>query len=147
MLHPAFTADDFSPTKFETAEIKAKFANHFLLFVSRDFPKTMFTSAFYRTLHSTFGHIAHYDQAGFWAEFFTTTEDKIRFLDETLRYPCWGDPTFTFSDVEKAIIARLRSDNPIQKLIHRRDAMNTASEKTELQRLMVKYPEFVRSAS
>ena len=31
----------------------------------------------------TFGHIAHYNQSGFYSEFFESTMDKVRFLEQT----------------------------------------------------------------
>ena len=74
-----FTADQFTPTKWETASDKAAFANRFVRFVQSDFAAKHFTDKFYRRLSNCFGMIAHYNRGGFWSEFFTTTEDKVRF--------------------------------------------------------------------
>src|SRR5664279_3980752 len=97
---PTFIASKFVPTKWDTTQAKAWFAKQFVAFVQSDFDGEYFTERFYRRLSMTFGHIAHYDRGGFWETFFTTTADKVRFLMETLQYPCYGDPAWTYSDVE-----------------------------------------------
>ena len=95
-----FHAEQFTATQFYTAEQKAKFANQFARFVERDFPRSAFTKSFYNILNGTFGHIAHYDIHGFWNEFFTTPEDKRRFIEQSLRCGGVGNPAYCFSDVE-----------------------------------------------
>ncbi|HUZ97372.1 MAG TPA: hypothetical protein VMU57_20910 [Edaphobacter sp.] len=98
-----FLAQEFTATKFRTADEKAKFANHFFRFVSSSFAETLFTQAFYERLSNTFGHIAHNSKAGFYDEFFRNAKDQLRFLDQVVKWPCYGDPAWTFSDVERAI--------------------------------------------
>jgi len=105
---PAFVAADFVPTQWDAAEQKAKFANALLTFVAQDFPRSKFHESFYRRLSNTFGHIAHYDSVGFCGRFFLTAADKLEFLEQCVTWPCYGDPTFTYSDAERAIGARLR---------------------------------------
>ena len=80
-----------------------RFAQQFVRFVESDFAAKHFNDRFYRRLSNTFGHIAHYNRAGFWEVFFTTTADKVRFLEQTLQHPCYGDPAWTYSDVERAL--------------------------------------------
>ena len=108
---PAFVAADFVPTHWDNAEQKAKFANALLTFVAQDFPRSKFHESFYRRLSNTFGHIAHYNSAGFYERFFLTPEDKLEFLEQCVTWACHGDPTYTYSDVERAVAARLRSAN------------------------------------
>jgi len=105
---PAFTADDFVPTQWDSAEKKAKFANHLMRFIANDFPRSQFHKEFYRRLSMTFGHIAHYDSAGFYAHYFESAERKQKFLKACMAWPCYGDSAFTYSDVERAVIARLK---------------------------------------
>ena len=105
---PAFVAADFVPTHWDSAEQKAKFANALLTFVAQDFPRSKFHESFYRRLSNTFGHIANYNSAGFYGRFFLTAEDKLEFLEQCVTWPCHGDPTYTYSDVERAVVARLR---------------------------------------
>ncbi len=76
-----------------------------MTFIAHDFPRSKFQESFYRRLSNTFGHIANYDSAGFYGRFFLTAEDKLVFL---VTWPCHGDPTYTYSDVERAVAARLR---------------------------------------
>ena len=76
--------------------------------MAQDFPRSKFHKDFYRRLSNTFGHIAHYDSARFYQHFFLTAKDKLEFLEQCVTWPCYGDPTFTYSDAERAIGARLR---------------------------------------
>jgi hypothetical protein len=110
---PAFVAADFVPTQWDTAEQKAKFANALLTFVAQDFPRSKFHESFYRRLSNTFGHIANYNSTGFYGRFFLTPEGKFEFLEQCVTWPCYGDPTFTYSDVERAVGARLRKSQII----------------------------------
>ena len=96
-----FTAEQFTPT---TTADKAKFANQFVKFVESDFDRKNFPKWFYQRLRNTFGHIAwRGTKAGFYAYFFEAEIGKVRFLGETLAHPCYGDPTFTYSDVEREL--------------------------------------------
>ena len=105
---PAFVAADFVPTQWDTAEQKAKFANALLTFVAQDFPRSKFHESFYRRLSNTFGHIACYNRDGFYERFFLTAKDKLEFLEQCAEWPCFGDPVYTYSDVERAVGERLR---------------------------------------
>ena len=107
-FRPGLVAADFVPTQWESAEQKAKFANALLRFIAADFPRSKFHEGFYRRLSNTFGHIAHYNRDQFYDHFFLSAEDKLAFLEQCVTWPCYGDPTFTYSDVERAIGARLR---------------------------------------
>jgi len=97
-----FDASQFTPTNWDTAEDKARFANHFVRFVEKDFPWTLFHKTFYNRLSMTFHHIAHFNRHGFYTVFFRSTADKVRFLKWTLQ-PCFGDPAYTYIDVEREI--------------------------------------------
>lgn len=110
-----FEASEFTPTKVNTAEDKAKFANQFMRFVESDFKQSLFTKAFYQRLSLTFGHIAHFNQGGFFEQFFTTTADVLRFLEQSVNCPCYGDPEWTYSDVERALVEWLKGSGLIEK--------------------------------
>jgi len=97
--------EQYTPTEFSTSTSKEKFEKQFKKFVTggykfRDFPKW-----FYTRLSTCFGHIACYDQHQFYAVFFITPEDRRRFNNMTLSWPCHGDPASTYSDVEKVLQA------------------------------------------
>jgi hypothetical protein len=106
---PAFTAAEFMPTQWATADDKAKFANALMKFIANQLPRQSFTKPLYQRLSNTFGHIAHTNLEGFYGAFFERDFDKVVFLEQTLNWPHFGDPTFTFSDVERAIKRRLRA--------------------------------------
>lgn len=136
---PAPTAAEFTPTRFCPASTKAWFAAHYLRFVSSDFPRHQFTNRFYQQLMHTSGHIAHYDLAGFWSEFFTSLDGKVEFLQQTDQHPCHGQPQHTWCDVERAIIHRLRH---VDLLGFYRDALRQhqdSMERAELARLKAKF--------
>jgi hypothetical protein len=106
-----FLPSDFTATKFSTAGDKAEFGNTFLRFIESEWASALFTKSFYNRLSMSFGHIAHYNRAQFYEEWFSSLADQVRFLKHTLRFPCYGDPEYTFSDVERAIQRELVNRN------------------------------------
>ena len=100
-----FKAEQFVATQWDTAEDKAKFANHLVRFVESDYSRSLFYKWFYRRLSNCFGHIAHYNLDGFYHEWFTSDPRNggRRFLYNIAKWPCYGDPKFTYSDVEKEL--------------------------------------------
>jgi hypothetical protein len=103
-----FTADQFKPTKWSTSEDKARFANQFVQFCRSGFSWKKFHKTFYRQLINTFGHIAHYNQLGFYEYFFgpvkASVHDGRMFLDNCRLHIPYDDGSCTFSDVEKVLI-------------------------------------------
>jgi hypothetical protein len=55
----------------------------------------------------TFSDIAHYNKLGFWETFFENTADYVQFLQNIATHPFWGDPAYTYSDIEKVARARV----------------------------------------
>jgi hypothetical protein len=98
-----FLPSDFTATKFSTAADKAEFGNTLLRFIESEWASALFTKSFYNRLSMCFGHIAHYCRSQFYDEWFSSLAAQVRFLKHTLRFPCYGDPEYTFSDVERAI--------------------------------------------
>jgi hypothetical protein len=45
LLNPAFTAAEFTPTQWASAEGKAKFAKTLMKFIANEFPRQSFTRA------------------------------------------------------------------------------------------------------
>lgn len=134
-----FTADSFTATKWDDADTKARFARQFVRFVESDFSERQFTQVFYKRLSLTFGHIAHFNRHGFYETFFASTEGKVRFLRQTLRHPCWGDPSYTYSDVERALQSWLRQNGVLDRHERRLAEEQEAAERAELARLRAKY--------
>lgn len=141
MVTSDFNADAFTATKWEKAEKKVLFAKHFVRFVESDFSSRLFTHPFYVRLALCFGHIAHYNRHGFYETFFVSTETKVRFLRLTLQHPCWGDPAFTYSDVERALQSWLKQRGVLAKYEQRLAEEQEAAERAELDRLKKKYAE------
>lgn len=138
-----FTADMFTSYKNgDTAADKAKFANHFVRFVESEFKATLFPKWFYNRLSMTFGHIAHYNLAGFYGEFFTNTPDKLRFLNVTVSpwHGFAGVPEYTYVDVEKILAKWVTENGLIEKYGALADKELEARERKELEYLKAKYP-------
>ena len=136
-----FNSRRFTPTKWDSAEQKAKFANQFVKFVNSDFKKTFFPHWFYKRLSMCFGFIAHYNDSGFYATYFIHTGDKIQFLKRVITYACYSDPMFTYGDVE-SVLKQWVIDNEFIALYTKQ--FNNEVEKRErgeLKRLKEKYGE------
>ncbi len=134
-----FSAEEFTPTEFSTAQDKAAFGNHFFRFIESDWKQTIFTKTFYYRLSNCFGHIAHYDLHGFYGTWFADDALRLSFLRHTLRFGCYGDPTYTFSDVERAIKAELGRRPLVAQYETRVTAAIRAGELAQLERLQAKY--------
>jgi hypothetical protein len=106
-----FIAFQFVPTEWSSAADKAPFGNTFLHFVESFWKRSLFTKGFYQRLSNCFGHIAHYDIHGFYETWFTSDRDRLEFLKNASKWPCYGDPKFTFSDVERALRQQIQSRN------------------------------------
>jgi hypothetical protein len=139
LMNPAFTAAEFTATQWDSADDKAKFANALMKFVANEFPRQSFTKSLYRRLSNTFGHIANTNLEGFYGVFFERDADKVDFLQQTLSWPHFGDPTFTFSDVERAVKRRLRAANVIDIFRMREADATRKRELATLARLQEKY--------
>jgi hypothetical protein len=134
-----FLPSEFVPTKFSTAQDKAEFGNTFLHFIESEWARTAFSKSFYNRLSMCFSHIAHYDAAGFYATWFTTDADRLRFLQHTLAWPCWGDPEYNFCDVERAIQQEIRKRNYLARYELRTAEAVRSREMETLKRLEAKY--------
>lgn len=139
MSKTKFHASQFTPTQFSTSEDKAKFANHVVRFVTTGYRRSLFTKAFYNRLSMCFGHIAHYNQAGFYAAWFEDRESQLRFLQKVARWRSYGDPAFTFSDVERALHSWLAESGLIAEMQFQVLNERDAAERAELARLTAKY--------
>lgn len=113
---PKFTADQFTPTQWESAADKARFANHFAKFAARGFRRADFPKWFYKRLSRCFGHIAHYDLNGFYQHWFAGPEAHLQFIEHTLDSGGYGDPKYTYSDVERVLKQWLR-DSGLPELV------------------------------
>jgi hypothetical protein len=134
-----FAPSEFVATKFSTAADKADFGNAFLHFIESEWKETLFTKTFYNRLSNTFGHIAHYNRPTFYSTWFTSDADRLRFLEQALEWPCWGDAEFTFCDVERALQREIRKRNYVAWYELKAAESLRAAEMAVLERLEAKY--------
>jgi hypothetical protein len=134
-----FLPSDFLPTKFSTSADKADFGNTFLHFIDTEWKQTLFTEKLYNRLSNTFGHIAHYNRPTFYSTWFTCDADRLRFLEHALDWPCWGEPEFTFCDVERALQREIRRRNYLAHHELKAAESLRSAEMTILKRLEAKY--------
>ncbi len=139
LVRPRFTPAEFTPTKWDSAEVKADFANKLGQFIAADFKESLFTKVFYNRLSMTYGHIAHFNREGFFGTFFRDLAGKVEFLEQMLQWPCFGDPAWTYCDVERAIQRRLRQCDLLTAYRALRAAEIERRERETLQRLSAKY--------
>ena len=139
LARPLFTDADFNATKWNGAPDKAAFANALCRFMSADFRESLFTQKLYRRLALTFGHIAHFDFVYFYNHFFRDLQGKVAFLEETLAWVPCGEPSHTYSDVERAVLARLRETNLLDAYRALRAAEVEGAERALLAKLREKY--------
>lgn len=93
----------YTATKFSTVKDKERFVKQFKSFVKSDYDIHKFPKLFYIRLSMCFGHIAHYDQLGFYDTFFRDTAGKLDFVNQCIHNGGVGDPAWTFADVERQI--------------------------------------------
>jgi hypothetical protein len=139
-----FLPSDFTATKFSTAADKAEFGNTLLRFIESDWAPALSTKSFYNRLSMCFGHIAHYNRTQFYEEWFSSLAAQVRFLKHTLRFPCYGDPEYTFSDVEKAIQREIVNRNYLARYELRLAEEQQAADLARLRQLESKYRTPVR---
>jgi hypothetical protein len=120
-----FRAEDFTPTKWATAEEKAKIANKLTRFILGGFRQGSFAKAMYQRLSNMFGHIAHYDINGFYTTWFTDIKACRDWAEHIIG--SWlsgiGDPQFTWSDVERSMIQWMQDNQIAEQLdgLYRQD--------------------------
>jgi len=134
-----FLPSEFVPTRFSSAAEKAEFGNLLLHFLDSHCPQELFTKKLYHRLSMMFGHIAHYGRAQFYEEWFSSLAAQVRFLKHTLRFPCYGDPEYTFSDVERAIQREIGNRNSVVRYQLRLAEEQQAADLALLRQLESKY--------
>jgi hypothetical protein len=131
---------NYTATKFDTAENKGKFEKQFKRFVERGFSQTLFTKSFYQRISNMRGHIAHYDRSGFWNAQFSTPECRADFLRHWTNSPIYGNPEYTWSDVECVLAAWLKEHPEYEQRERKAHSDGIEQiERDELARLTTKY--------
>lgn len=107
---------NYTATQWNSIADKEKFVRHFKRFVETGMKKTLFPKWFYTRLSMTFGHIAHYNQGGFYDYWFSSPEKRLSFLRGILEAHICGDPAYTYSDAERNIQIWLRESGIVEGL-------------------------------
>lgn len=134
-----FNAAQFVGGQFDTAADKARFANQFVRLVQGNFSRKNFPKWFYQQLSHCRGHIAEYDQNGFFNEWFSQPHRKVQFIERWVNHdhPV-GNPAFTFSDVEQALVQWLIDNDWFAKqtqIMHKEIEDQSVKQEAEKQRL------------
>jgi hypothetical protein len=103
MTKSIFTANRFIATSHSNAEEKARFCAVFAKFVLSGFARRLFRHDFYRRLSNIFGHIANYDDTGFWEVWFSSPDRQRQFVRRIHEWVPVGDPHFCWVDVEREL--------------------------------------------
>jgi len=93
----------FIATKWVTPEDKLAFFEWAKKFMLKGCPQHLWHKSKYKRLSMMFGHIAHYDIHGFWCTWFSTNKQCNQWLAHVKEHTCYGDPAWTWSDVEMAM--------------------------------------------
>lgn len=136
---PPLVAEQFTGTKFSSATEKAKHGNAILRFIAQGMPSEKFSKALYERVSMMWGNIAHYNISGFRSVWFEDADTRHRFLKNIVEYPCWGDPAFTWSDVEREIGLRVRDSLLVRAWERRAISAKETAERTLLATLMKKH--------
>ena len=161
-IKPPFTKDDFvngdikgypfdNPINPRGApwarpEKKAKAANDLAVFLAADCPRELFTEDAYDGLHQhMFGHIAEFTLGGFYNTWFSTPEQRAAWVEYAYRGGVYGfhstDRPELWGDVERMIVAWLKSTGIGNRLIQQGEQHTEDLERAELARLKEKYGE------
>ena len=135
-----FQASEFQPTRWNTADDKARFANWLAGFISNGCPAEKLPQWAYEKLINTFGFIAHYNWAGFADTYFDSAQTRLRFVTNLLTYPYAGvNPDCTYGDVELAIRDWMQRFHIVARYRRAAECEQEMSERATLAALAQKY--------
>jgi len=103
-------------TQWSTVEEKAKATEELSKFlIARADPKK-WTPRLYKALEQHFSHIAHYNQAGFYGVWFESAAKRLEFAKYHAERSIYGDPAWTWSDVERQFQKWVRESGILDEL-------------------------------
>ena len=91
---------NFTATKWDTADDKERWLKHAKRFIMSGFNENLFYKWFYTRLSMMFGHIAEYNKNQFYVVWFDGSAQCNDWVNHILRARCYGQPDYTWSDVE-----------------------------------------------
>lgn len=139
LRRPPLDPSALTATPWDDPHAKARMGDAILSFIARGMPRSGFTKALYRRLSMMFGFIACYNQQGFWDTHFETTDARAAFLEQIVRWPCWGAPDATWCDVEREIATRIRAQGLVASYQQAARRERTQQEREMLAHLLEKY--------
>lgn len=136
-----FTADQFTSTEYDSAKEKAKWANAMVNFIEKGFREQDFTKRVYDGLYiHLYDHIAHYNQWGFYSEWFSTDRKRLEWFLYALDNVPHGSPrNWLWDDVEIAFAGWIRESGLIEEYSERIAKATEERERALLAQLKVKY--------
>jgi hypothetical protein len=129
---------EFTGDQWDTPEDKIKFLEALITFLCHHCDRDRFTRRIYDGLHQRLNHIAHYNMAGFYTEWFADLPSRIRFLEHHATQVVYG----SWQDVAKALRDWIRGPQGRIVLNHYQAQLRAeaeAAERAELARLRKKY--------
>lgn len=115
-----FQPSEFSATKWHTTKDKADMANKITRFILNGFQRPSFNKEMYKRVSCMFGHIAEYDMHNFYLTWFDDDAACQRWVQNVLRGGVLGfivgDPTWTWSDVERALQQWMKENQILEQI-------------------------------
>ena len=115
-----FEPSDFTATKWNTADDKARMANKITKFILNGFQRPSFTKEVYTRMSCMFGHIAEYNIHGFYTTWFEDDTTCLKWAENVMHGGVLGfvvgDPAWTWSDVEKAIQKWIAENHIVEQI-------------------------------
>lgn len=145
MSKEPFHAEQFTATQWDSALDKATWANAMSSWAKRGFTKNGWRENIYHQLHvHMYGHIAHYNQEGFYAAWFADIHRQLGWLQYAVDGGAFagglGDPAYTWSDVELALSVWIHESGLIDHYQQLCSQDIETKERTLLAHLQLKYP-------
>jgi len=111
-------------TQHSSVAEKEKFINDLADFVKSGFTPRLFTKELYNRLSMCFGHMAHYNKSGFFAEWFEMPHEQLAWIKRNQAYKPCGDSKYTYSDAEDIFVQWLNGPEVSKIVIELEDKCN-----------------------
>jgi hypothetical protein len=122
-------------TEEHAAELRSAIPT-FRAFIVGHYEERLFTPAVYKLLSSLFGFIAHFDRPTFYAARFADLGDRVVTVGAIMRWEARGP----YANVESEVQEMLSSRGELERLTRELEAQTEKEERSELKRLLEKYP-------
>ena len=135
-----YSAALFVDGSYGGAAGKARTTNAILKFIDSGFDRDLFTRQVYSGgLMYMFGHIAHYNQSGFFSTWFDSDSDILNWLVYVSEARLYGDADCTLIEVERIVQKFVRDSGLIALYEGRIARAQEEAERAQLAALKAKY--------